>query len=72
MKRKLCISEIDAIEFKAIMKDACSEVINDNRELIYDVFYKAFEDFHLLEAIKEGELSGKAAREDVFAILEAE
>jgi hypothetical protein len=39
--------------------------------LIYSAFYEAFEDFHLLEAIKEGESSGIATREEVFEILEA-
>lgn len=65
------MSDTDAIQLKAIMKDAFIEVIHSNRDLIYDVFYEAFEDYHLLEAIKEGESSGLATREEVFEILEA-
>jgi hypothetical protein len=53
------------------MKEAFNEVLTSNRELIYNVFLEAFEDYHFLEAIKEGELSGNATREEVFAILEA-
>ena len=64
------MSDIVAIQFKAIMKDAFSEVINSNRELIYDVFYEAFEDFHIPQAIYEGESSGQATKEEVFEILE--
>jgi hypothetical protein len=65
------MSEIEAKQFKFIMKDAFIEVINSNKELIYDVFYEAVEDFYLLQAIQEGELSGTATKEAVFAILEA-
>ena len=66
------MSDIDALQFKAIMKDAFNEVLNSNKELIYNAFYEAFEDFHLLELIKEGESSAQATREEVFEILEAE
>jgi hypothetical protein len=65
------MSDAEAIKLKSIMKDAFSEVIQSNRELIYDIFYEAFEDYNMLEAIKEGETSGIASREEVFEILEA-
>jgi len=65
------MSDTEALQLKAIVKDALSEVINSNKELIYSLIYEAFEDFHFLEAIKEGESSGTATREEVFAILEA-
>ncbi len=66
------MSDIDAIQLKAIMKDAFSEVISANKELIYSIIYEAFEDLHFLEVIKEGEFSEVAGREEVFAILEAQ
>jgi len=65
------MSDIDALQFKTIMKDAFNEVLNSNKDLIYNAFYEAFEDFHLLELIKEGEPSGQVTREEVFEILEA-
>jgi hypothetical protein len=65
----MSIAESD--QLKAIMKEAFSEVLTSNRELIYNAFLEAFEDYHFLEAIKEGESSGNATREEVFAILEA-
>lgn len=65
----MSIAESD--QLKEIMKEAFSEVLTSNRELIYNVFLEAFEDYHFLEAIKEGETSGKATKEEVFAILEA-
>ena len=52
------------------MKEAFNEVINSNRQLIYNTFYEALMDFHFLEAIKEGETSGLATREKVFEIFE--
>jgi hypothetical protein len=70
MEKKM--SESEALQLKAIMKDAFSEVIQSNQEFIYNAFYEALEDFHLLEAIKEGEDSGLVTRDEVFAILEAE
>ncbi|MEI6089999.1 MAG: hypothetical protein WCR42_06080 [bacterium] len=65
------MSDFEAKQIKELMKDAFTEVLNSNKELIYDAFYEAFEDFHFLEDIKEGELSGVATREEVFEILEA-
>lgn len=65
------MSEIETLEFKSIIQDALTEVLHSNKELIYSVFYEALEDFHFLEAIKEGEASGIATRDEVFAILEA-
>jgi len=66
------MSNLEAIELKGIMKEAFAEVIESNKDLIYKVFYEAFEDYHFLELIKEGESSGIATREEVFSILEAE
>jgi hypothetical protein len=66
------MSEAESVQMKEIIKEAFSEMILANQEIIYNAFYEAFEDFHLLEAIKEGEISGEATRDEVFAILEAE
>lgn len=66
------MSDSDVLQLKEIMKDAFKEVINVNKDLIYDVFFEAFEDFSMLRAIKEGESSGNATREEVFSILEAD
>lgn len=63
------MSDIDALQIKTIMKDAFNEVLNSNKDLIYNALYEAFEDFHLLELIKEGESSGQSSREEVFEIL---
>ncbi|MCX6154479.1 MAG: hypothetical protein NT007_09985 [Candidatus Kapabacteria bacterium] len=66
------MSNLETVQLKSIMTEVFTEVLNSNKELLYNAFYEAFEDFHLLEAIKEGENSGSATREEVFAILEAE
>lgn len=63
--------EIETSKLKEIIKEAISEVIVSNKDFIYDVFYEALEDYHLLNAMREGENSGLATREEVFSILEA-
>ncbi|MBM2815845.1 MAG: hypothetical protein HW421_2607 [Ignavibacteria bacterium] len=65
------MTDTDAQQLKSIVKDAFSEVINAKKEVIYNEFYEALEDFHLLEAIKEGETCGKATHVEVFELLEA-
>lgn len=65
------MTESETEQLKDIMKEAFKEVIISNRDLIYSAFFEAMEDYFLLNAIKEGELSGSATREEVFAVLEA-
>jgi len=55
---------------KEIFKQAIIEVLQDRKDLIYDLFAEVFEDFAMVNAIKEGESTKSVNREDVFKILE--
>lgn len=65
------MSELDTLNIKSLVREAVSETLISNKELIYSVFYEALEDFYLSQAIREGESSGLASRKEVFDLLEA-
>ncbi len=66
------MSESEALNIKSLVREAVSETLLSNKDLIYSVFYEALEDFYLSQAIIEGESSGTASRKAVFDILEAQ
>lgn len=57
-------------EFKQVLKEALSETLNEQRELLHEVFVEVLEDVGLSEAIREGLQSDPVARNDVFDALE--
>ncbi len=57
---------VEPDELKALIKDALVEIIREQPALLRD----ALEDFALSRAIEEGQSSGTASRDDVFAALE--
>jgi hypothetical protein len=61
---------VDEDRIKEIFKQAIIEVLQDRKELIYNLFTEVLEDFALVNAIKEGESTKSVSREDVFKILE--
>ena len=65
------MSEISLEEgrIKELLKEAVLEVLEERRDLIYDVLAEAMEDFALAKAIQEGESSGSVTREQVFQTL---
>ena len=54
---------------KRAMKEALVETLQEQRELLHDVFAEVLEDFALAEAIREGQKTKRASRDEVFAIL---
>lgn len=60
----------DEKKIKEIFISAFDESIQKNREVFHDIFYDVIEDIGLINAIKEGENSGKMSRDEVFSILE--
>jgi hypothetical protein len=61
---------VDEYKIKEIFKQAIIEVLQDRKDLIYDLFAEVLEDFALVNAIKEGESTEPVSREYVFKILE--
>lgn len=57
-------------ELKQLLKEALSETLNEQRELLHEVFTEVLEDLGLAEAIREGQQTERVDRNDVFDILE--
>ena len=62
----------DKNQLKEVFKQAFAELLQERRDLLYDVFTEALEDIALANAIKEGEETEIVSREQVFKILESE
>ncbi len=54
---------------KEALKEALTETLQEQRELLHEVFAEVLEDFALAEAIREGQKTKRASREEVFRIL---
>ena len=55
---------------KKAVKEALVETLHEQRELLQDVFADVLEDFALAQAIREGEKTKLARRDEVFRILQ--
>ena len=62
----------DKNQLKEVFKQAFAELLQERRDLLYDVFTEVLEDIALANAIKEGEETEIASREQVFKILEGD
>ncbi|MCE2396397.1 hypothetical protein J4G02_17825 [Candidatus Poribacteria bacterium] len=56
----------DKNQLKEVLKQACVELLQERRDLLYDVFTEVLEDIALANAIKEGEETEVVSREQVF------
>ena len=63
-------STFDNAVLKQLLKEALAETLDEKRELLHEVFAEVLEDLALAEAIREGQLSKKVSREEVFHVLE--
>ena len=55
---------------KQAVKEALMETVQEQRELLHEVFAEVLEDFALAEAIREGQKTKRASREEVFRALQ--
>ncbi len=51
------------------LKAALAETLQEQRELLHEVFAGVLEEFALAEAIREGHKTKRATREEVFRVL---
>ncbi len=58
----------DENQLKEVFKQAFAELLQERRDLLYDVFTEVFEDIALANAIKEGEETEIVSREQVFKL----
>ena len=62
----------DENQLKEVIKQAFAELLQERRDLLYDVFSEVLEDIALVNAIKEGGNTEIVGREEVFQIVESE
>lgn len=61
---------LDERKIKELMKEALVEVLEDRKEVIYDILSEVVEDIALVHAIREGEGSEGVSKKEIFDILE--
>ena len=61
----------DENQLKELFKQAIAELLQERRDLIYDVFSEVLEDIALVNAIKEGENTEIVDRDQIFQIVES-
>ena len=61
---------LDETQIKELFKQAFVELLQERRDLVYELVADIIEDFALLRAIKEGEDTATVRREEVFRVLE--
>ncbi len=66
----MSISSLDETQIKELFKQAMIELLQERRELFYELFADVLEDFALVNAIKEGESIESVSRAEVLQILE--
>ena len=54
---------------KRALKEVLVETLHEQREFLHDVFAEVLEDFALAEAIREGQETKRARRDEVFRVL---
>jgi hypothetical protein len=57
-------------KLREIFRGVVSEVLEEKKEMLYNIFIEAMEDAALVRAIKEGETSGIADPNEVYSLLE--
>jgi len=60
----------DESTLKDLMKQAVVEVLEDRKEMIYDLLSEVIEDIGLAHAIKEGEPSESVDKQEILDILQ--
>ena len=58
----------DKNQLKEVFKQAFAELLQERRDLLYDVFTEVLEDIALVNVIKEGEETEVVSREQVFEL----
>ena len=66
----MATAHLDKTALKLAFKEALAETLQEQRALFHEVFAEVLEDFALAEAIREGQLTESAPREEVFRLLQ--
>jgi len=65
----MATAKLDQDALKRAVKEALAETIQEQRDLFHEVFAEVLEDFALAEAIREGQKTQRASRDEVFRLL---
>ncbi|HEX8199211.1 MAG TPA: hypothetical protein VF590_01895 [Isosphaeraceae bacterium] len=65
----MAATDLDVETLKRALKEALVEAMRDQRELFHEIFAEVLEDFAMAEAIREGQKTKTATREEVFRSL---
>lgn len=60
---------IDESKLKELLKTAIVELLQERKEVVYDLLAEILEDIALEKAIEEGENTDSVSREAIFNIL---
>lgn len=60
---------IDDLKLKQLLKSAIVELLQERKEIVYDLLTEFIEDIALEKAIQEGENTEPVSREAIFKIL---
>ena len=66
----MAYTTLDETQIKELFKQAFVELLQERKDLLYELVAEIIEDFALLEAIREGEETEPVRREEVFRVLE--
>ena len=62
--------ELRSPAFKQILKEALAETLQEQRELLHEIFAEVMEDMALAEAIRQGQDTEAVSRDSIFQVLE--
>jgi hypothetical protein len=65
----MSLTNLTEDDLKQVLKEALVETLQEQRELLHQVFAEVLEDFAMAEAIREGQKSQSATRDEVFRAL---
>lgn len=65
-------TELNEEALKKLFKEALTEVLQEERELLHEVFAEVLEDMALADAIREGKHTEKVTKEAIFKVLEGQ
>ena len=63
-------TSFDESRIKELFKQSMLELLQEQREVFYDLFAAVIEDFAFTNAINEGQSTESVSREEVFQILD--
>jgi len=63
------ITQLEKEDLKNVIKESLLEVLDQKKEFFQEMFQEVVEEQLLIEAMKEGEDSGTASRDEIFAVL---